>query len=127
MITTKDSDNICSLEELTNQESGIVVYPDGNIVVCNWAGFGDNAMPCILCGFLVTAFTVDNKYFTCCDKWNIDDLYGVLCEIGKTIIWDYNDDIIDLANSDEPVRANAYKFADGVYVFAPYGWYLKQK
>lgn len=34
-----------TLYELTGQESGIIVYPDDTVAVCNWAGLADATTP----------------------------------------------------------------------------------
>ena len=50
-MTTGLTDNdTCSLRDLTGQESGIVVYPGGNIIVCNWSGLEDNEILSVFCG-----------------------------------------------------------------------------
>ena len=122
MTTSLPDNDICSLRNLTGQESGIVVYPGGNIIVCNWSGLEDNEIPSVFCGLFLTGTPVDHRYFTNYDQWIVDDLYSELCDIGDKIIWDLNGDMLDIANNDKPVKATVYKFNDNVYVFAPHGW-----
>lgn len=123
MTTTLLSDStIHSLKDLTNQESGIVVFPGGNIIVCNWSGFNNNTLPCVFMDLSIMDWPCKDGYFTRCKKRETDDLYSALCELGREVIWDLHNDVFNLANSDTPTSATVYELEDGEYIFAPHGW-----
>lgn len=44
------SEEAFNLREVTGQESGIIVYGDGSVIVLNWTQIGDNCLPAVFLG-----------------------------------------------------------------------------
>ena len=40
-----------TLQEITHQESGMLLFPDGDLIICNWASF--ESIPRLFAGMLV--------------------------------------------------------------------------
>ena len=121
-----------TLQELTNQESGIVVYSGGEtVIVCNWSAEcpNDNDMPYLFAGNIISQAMDDITLVSTktygdyheAIKDNINDI-GVL--------YDPND---DLNGKDEPwyegegtvykLRVNnPYGRTENVVIIAPHNW-----
>jgi hypothetical protein len=104
-----------TLQELTGQESGIVIY-HGNggqpeAVVCNWSGV--NGFPRVdPLGLTVLGLGED---IPATDGEPCDDLPALIAD--AEIVFDPNDDIPDMI----PLTGTAYRL-DNVLVIAPEGW-----
>lgn len=141
-----------SLQDLTGQESGIVVYDDNAIIVCNWCGFG--GLPRVapwgtnIIGW-PDEIIVEKKY-TVDDVRDVlpgkivevepeDDEEGIVIEAeGMEIVYDRNGDIptlwgydtgsgADIARDDDgnlvPTSGTIYELVgDSTIIIAPDGW-----
>lgn len=104
-----------TLREITSQESGMLLFPDGDLIICNWASF--ESIPRLFAGMLVDCSSEIIHYDTEIEE--IDDLTEVIA--GANLIYDRNDDI----HGDLHIPATVYTVAaDGIeiQVIAPDGW-----
>ena len=96
------------LQELTGQESGIVMYGKEGIL-CNWANI--NGLPRLFASGMVGMGEeipeVEGNYCT--------DLSGLLMDVNIIIAADYDDD-------DMPKSGTIYRLGDDIIVVAPDGW-----
>ena len=108
-----------TLEELTGQESGIVVF--GNTtreaIVCNWAGI--NGLPRLFATGLIGLGDLSDAMLAA-DPRPVDDV-GLALE-GAQIIYDENGEAEGLAG----MRGTLWEFDDQsgtpVEIYAPEGW-----
>lgn len=104
-----------TLQEITQQESGMLLFPDGDLIICNWANF--ESIPRLFAGMLVDCSSEIIHYDT--EVEDVNDL-SVFID-GSTLIYDRNDDI----HGDLHIAATIYTVvADGIEikVIAPDGW-----
>ena len=113
-----------TLIELTGQESGIIIFENGDIIVANWRSAIDDYIPMLspfgddLINFPVVIGTIEAAESTARE---VDDVRDEFVE-GRKILYDYNDDIQTLVESDEPTSGIVYTIGNGVKVIAPDGW-----
>ena len=113
------SRTVSGLEELTDQESGIIVYGNRDVVICNWRGV--SGLPRVFMGGLVGLGEEleaepgeDVKDVACF----LDDEYGLQ---NLDVIYDVNGDMAELVN--EAVSGTAYRLPElDALVVAPDGW-----
>lgn len=104
-----------TLREITHQESGMLLFPDGNLIICNWDRF--EGIPRLFMDLLVDWSTEITHYDAEID--DVDDLSALIAD--ANVIYDVNDDI----NGDLHIPATVYTVnADGmdIKVIAPDGW-----
>ncbi len=98
-----------NLQELTGQESGIVIYDGKEGILCNWSSI--NGYPRIFATGLVGMGDeipeVKGEYY--------DDLSGLLDRVNITIVAQYDDDKL-------PKNGTVYRISDDVIVIAPDDW-----
>lgn len=95
-----------NIMELTGQESGIVVYGNGEAIVCNWTNV--DGLP------RVSAIGVIGL------KEEVEKVEGTAGRIEDYVS---KERVIANDNDDELVGdATIYKLPDGVVVIAPKGW-----
>ena len=96
-----------NLQELTGQESGIIIY-DGKGILCNWSSI--NGFPHIfttgLIGFGEEIPEVEGEHY--------DDLSGLLEDVNIEIRAHYTDEEL-------PKSGTVYQIGD-ITVIAPDGW-----
>ena len=109
---------IDNLQELVGQESGIVVYPNGETLICNWTQV--SGLPRIAPAGLGLLGLRDPLYVL--SDRHIDDLSDEI-NLDK-IIWDINDD----AETLDGTTATAYEIATSengevkATAYAPHEW-----
>lgn len=101
-----------SLEEITGQESGIVLYDDGSMLICNWAGGG---LPKVspLGGLIGLGDDLEPEG----DPEHIPDIGAWLDGRDHDLMYDANDDYDSLWGTS----GTLYRVS-GVTVIAPDGW-----
>lgn len=131
-----------TLNELTNQESGIIIYDtqSRSLAVVNWSGCDeDESIPIFYppfgwyLPFPFDGFNVARQYTT---NDIMDDLPGTIWSTGETdsdgtllldtdldIVHDYNDDLIKLYLDDNKTAGTVYELENGIIVIAPQGWH----
>lgn len=141
-----------TLYDLTQQESGIVVYEDKAIIVCNWANSCPTGGLPRLAPWGQDLIAWPTK-INAIKEYQVDDirdaLPGSLIDAGEEdgqnlieahgmdIVYDYNSDIPSLwgydiglgsdINRDEagnlrPTQGTIYELEDGTLIIAPDGW-----
>lgn len=123
-----------SLEELTGQESGIVIYGVGSLgvsegeaemLICNWTSV--NGLPRLdPTGFIPMGL---NETFSAIEQPDISDI-GDWLEMtagqlpgGINLIYDYNDDLKDLPGTPGKLYYIYQGGSEsGISVIAPEGW-----
>lgn len=105
-----------TLEEMTEQESGVIVYGDSDVIICNWATEGRNGgFPRLLSCFLI-AMPDEEINLIRKEKGKVLDFL----KNGLEFIYDANNDAQELIDSNRD--CDAY-FCDGdILVLAPVGW-----
>ena len=103
------------LSEITGQESGIVVYPDGNTIICNWSH--DTGFPRVWTTGLI--FNNDLEF----ELINTKEVKNISEYIGDNLIYDTNGD----ADTIEGTTGTIYTFrdindSDEITVIAPNDW-----
>ncbi len=73
---------MATLQELTSQESGIIIFEDNSVIVCNWSSFGDGQRPIFFVGGLVS--------------WDCPELLGKADELLQSIPHERVSDIRDV-------------------------------
>lgn len=113
-----------TLQELTGQESGIVIYDSGEVIVCNWSGFGETELPKVFAGICVNGWPDDDDIFENASSEETEDFRPLLC--GKEVIWDENGDLKSIADGtycwEDDFRAAVWTLTDGTVVIAPKLW-----
>ena len=129
--------------ELTDQESGIIIYNDISVGVFNWGNIHDYSIPVTFCGRPISWPLSDDFAF---DKVKntvrkIDDIRteipgsiwlndeSGIAETNLDIVFDENCDLLRLFLGDEeydPSREHTagwiYDLPDGCKIIAPIGW-----
>ena len=103
-----------NLYNLTGQESGIVVYGDGDkkaAIVCNWATV--TGLPWVFAPGLLVDFPLEDGIPEEVDGEHRDNLWELLD--GAEILYNANDDLL-------PQSGTVYKICDNIVVIAPDGW-----
>jgi len=99
------------LQNLTGQESGVVVYPDGNsAIVCNWSG--QEGLPSVFAGQLIWIFMST-------DAADLDLKPEYVASIAE-ICGDC--EILYNANGDELVGPGRVYRLEHVIIIAPDDW-----
>lgn len=99
---------VTTLQELTGQESGIVVYGNKGIL-CNWSGiFGLPRM-------FATGLIGLNEAIPVVEGEHMDDLTGILDGVDVSICANFTDEEL-------PRVGRVFEINDDVTVIAPDGW-----
>ncbi len=112
-----------TLYELTGQESGILVFECSNIIVAHWMSANDDSIPMLspfgndLINFPVKEGTIEAARGTAQEINDVRDEF-----VDGTVLYDYNNDVQTLVESDEPTGGVVYTLGNGVKVIAPDGW-----
>ena len=117
LIKTKLQTEYNTLQLITQQEAGIVLYGE-NAIVCNWSFFVNGGIPSI---FPTGELMAIPKPLNILSKRNTDSVYDIIKDCEP--IFDRNDDITALSQND--VAGVIYEISDGshtVTVIAPMGW-----
>ena len=115
-----------SLNELTGQESGIVIYAgDGSakeIIVCNWMSAEPDTLPA-LSPFGNDLLFLNRAYLAAAEKSTMSFAeVETLLENG-IIIWDANNDLPLFKEDYESAKFYAYSVKDGeIIIIAPDNW-----
>ena len=114
-----------TLQELTGQESGIIIYDNGDTIVCNWSSFNDNELPKRAFGFAVIGWADDEEnIFEDAESRKTDDFRDLL--VGTCVIWDENGDLESIANGTyywgDDFRATVWTLRDGTTIICPPLW-----
>lgn len=113
-----------TLQELTGQESGIVIYDSGETIVCNWSSLGENELPKVFSGQFVTGWDSEENIFEDAESSETEDFRPLLD--GKEIIWDENGDLESIANGTycwgDDFRATVWTLTDGTVIICPPLW-----
>ena len=122
-----------TLEELTGYESGIVVYPNGNVIVCNFRSLC-GGMPTMLYHILMGWGEVPKviKRFKTKDvrdylpdqpTISTDEDGTTLYEVSYSLLYDLNDDILRLYhNQDAVVSGKVWILEDDTIILCPEDW-----
>lgn len=107
-----NKEDMTSLYGITRQESGIVLYPDGDMIITNWVDI--QGMPRLFGASIVgmgEALNVEGE------PEQIEDIATWLQDKDHSVLYDRNNDYSDL--SEEPGKL--YRVNDA-YVIAPDNW-----
>ncbi len=128
--------------ELTGQESGIVVYDSGEVLVVNWSGYEEDELPMLSPFGTVLSWDKGQGIFDNAQKRTVSDirteLPGKVWATGETaengsiifdtdmaILWDQNFDLPRLFLRDlspEEYTGTVYTLRDGTNIIAPSTW-----
>lgn len=104
-----------NLQDMTAQESGIVIYDNDTVIICNWAG-SDKGIP------ILSPLGQPIKWNF--DEWEITTtkyLDAIIDYLdGMELIYDKNDDIENLAQ--ERTGGILYILSNKIQIIAPDGW-----
>ena len=124
--------DIKTLNELTGQESGIVVYGNKNVLCCNWRGMDNYELPVLSPIGGLMGWRYDRSLFDGVESRRVDDIRTELpgtvwCEDGVAetdmdILWDYFYEISKLFIDDLKVSGTVYEIGDICTVIAPDEW-----
>lgn len=93
-----------TLQDLTGQESGILIYPDGEAFILNWSDYGEQCLPYINIGNRVLPLPTPKA-------WR------------GTISAEECENILDeLPEGLSASGGKVYTLCNGVRVIAPYEW-----
>lgn len=107
-----------NLYELTGQESGITIYDDGRVIVCNWAASCQNGgLPHIAPTGKIIGWPPEELEVE--EEWTSDDIRGEL--LGKEVVYDISGDVDEIFDADAPTAGRCYKIG-GATVISPDGW-----
>lgn len=99
-----------TLQDLTGQESGIVIYHDDNEgILCNWSAI--RGLPRIFAGVLVGL----GEDIPQVDGEHTDQLADLLDQVTIHICADYD-------STELPTSGTVYRITDQVTIVAPDGW-----
>jgi len=104
-----------NLEELTKQESGIVVYSNNEGILCNWASI-EGFPRMFIAGLIGMGEELEDDY----EVSDIDDLEAEIYAV-NIIYSDMDEDQI-AEEFSKKVSAKVYTFEDGTKVYAPSEW-----
>lgn len=117
-----------TLEDLTKQEAGIIISPDGGIIICNWNKCDDNCLPCLDPSGVSLMYSLEyhEADFESAEKEKIDDVY-------KYISKDYDDDedimsnlvfgnINDIFINSKNMPGTVYTLSDDTRIITPEDW-----
>ena len=104
--------NQITLYELTGQESGVVIYNNGNTIICNWYGF--RRLPTVLSSMGWLMDDMSDTIISVVSTGETDDASEYLCDV----IYDFNDDAEGLIN----YPARFWELEDGTVILAPEDW-----
>ena len=101
------------LRDVTRQESGLVIWPDGTTVICNWAG--ESGLP------RVSPFGLmgDGREFAVLSETACGDIGEEIDVDELRVIYDINGDEAAL---HERLPGTLYRTMGGVAIYAPDGW-----
>lgn len=101
------------LRDVTRQESGLIIWPDGTTIICNWAG--ESGLP------RVSPFGLmgDGREFTILSEETCSDFGGEFDPDSLRVIYDANGDAEQL---HERLPGTLYQTMDGVAIYAPWDW-----
>lgn len=117
----KDAVEMLSLTDLTQQESGIVVY-DNSVLVVNWWAQCPQGLPRIFAGVVIGVPGPDSDA-TPSDAIHIDDIREALPDFDDMdVVYDYNDDITDLYTDNAEIMPGRVWTIGDVVIIAPDGW-----
>ena len=112
------------LNDLIGQESGIVVYDNERVIVCNWSSYDDDCFPVVMSGLPfpiglpLAGFGVDE----CVETFTVKDIRKELPQ-EFWILCDINGDIGALFEDDASrTEGRVYIFPENTKVIAPIGW-----
>ena len=109
-----------TLQDLTGQESGIVIYDSGETIVCNWSSFDSYELPKLVAGLFVTGWEAGDDIFDEATVRFVDDFAEALAERDDLeLLYDANG---DMANEESRCAAAVYTLKDGTTVIAPEQW-----
>lgn len=108
-----------NLRELTGQDSGIVIYPNGDTVICNWEGL--DGLPRLFAGMLIGLGEPIAE-----PEWieNVDqmELKKILNDKTRSI-FDQNGDLEGIISGENIGDYNAcYTLPDETKIIAPTEW-----
>ena len=121
-----------TLFEMTNHESGIIVYPDGGVMVANWANCEDGCLPVLdPMGFgTLDMFEYDAPLDKDVTEESFKDALKLIPydkdeeeqEINIDVIYDPHNDLTQLFSSKEKESGIAYTLSDGTKILAISSW-----
>lgn len=97
------------LQELTGQESGIVIFEDKEAILCNWSSI--KGIPRMFAGSVIGM----NEEIPEIQGEHADDQESLLDGIDINIYAEYNDEEL-------PKSGTVYRISDDITVIAPDGW-----
>lgn len=117
----KDAVEMLSLTNLTQQESGIVVY-DNSVLVVNWQTQCPQGLPRVFAGVVIGVPGSDPDAAPS-NPIHVDDIRDVLPDPDDMdVVYDHNDDISELyAGNAEVTSGRVWHIGDAT-VIAPDGW-----
>lgn len=136
-----------TLQELTGQESGIVFYEDGTIIVTNWAYSCPNGGVPIVDFLGTNLIAFPEEKFNVVEEYHVDDIRDVLpgikfnndgeiMEFDADIAYDIHDDIMSLfgyeyegdtdnyvkKTNEKPTPGKVYELSNNATIIAPHLW-----
>ncbi len=114
-----------TLQELTGQESGIVIYPNRETIVCNWSSLEENELPRVLNGLAVIGYPEEDEVFEGAESADTEDFRTSFPD-EMNVIWDENGDLKSIADGTyywkDDFRATIYTLRNGTVIIAPPLW-----
>lgn len=114
-----------TLQELTNHEAGIVIYPSNEMIVCNWSGFEEDELPKVFSGISMMGWESDEEdVFADADRKDTSDFRPLL--EGRDLIWDANGDLASIEDGTyywgDDFDATVWTLTDGTIIISPNMW-----
>lgn len=108
-----------SLSALTGHDKGIVLYRNGDLLVCDWAVETQGRLPRLVSGLFLTGTPLPR---TVLGQRRSEDLrQDLFVENEYEILYDYNQDIDYLRFTPTPVAGDIFELPDCT-IFVPDSW-----
>ena len=120
------------LYDLTNQESGIILYGGKTVGVFNWSRLEDNELPAVLLDDVVVGDEQEDGYFDGAECTEVDDFRAILpgkfwaddenvetFHTNMNIVYDAWNDLLRCCTTDGNYKARVFTLKSGVRVICP--------
>lgn len=129
-VTSRFNPGPRTLQDLTDQESGIVIFPTDDddeddphvTLVCNWTKCGIGELPAVLEGRFLIENYVDEDFLVDVQHDYFKDFLDVLPE-HLEVIWDEYGMLTDPASKTPDRGADVWTLTDGTMIIAPIRWH----
>ncbi len=109
-----------NLQDLTRQESGIAIFDNDQVIVCNWSSYSDSQLPISTPwgGVMGYDYGYGDEVL---DHGETDDVLSLFDADASDVLYDANDEIQQLMAAAEPQSGDWFRIGDCL-IIAPHGW-----